>query len=266
MKKILLVIDVDNPDKSALEFACYTAKLTRSGLTGIFVESLDKEPEDEDFTSSTITVAAKPSVAAQSITAFKRHCQWQGIHFKVRHDKGVPVEEVIIESRFADLMIISASASFRKSFEGLPATFSKKTMHRAECPVIIAPESFYGIDEMIFCYDNTASAVFAIKQFTYLFPELREKRIIVLHVGDEGRYDEEKNKLSEWMSSHYSNVHYEVLAGESESRLFDYICSRKNHLTVLGAYSRTGLSNFFRISHADVLAKTILQPIFIAHA
>ena len=33
----------------------------------------------------------------------------------------------------------------------------------------------------------------------------------------------------------------------------------------MGAYGRNDLSQFFKISHADILIKTVTQPIFIAH-
>ena len=39
MEKILLAIDAHNPDKNTLEFACYLARLTKSKITGVFLEN-----------------------------------------------------------------------------------------------------------------------------------------------------------------------------------------------------------------------------------
>ena len=46
MKNIFLALDATNIDMSALDFACYLARLTRSKVTGIFLENLvaDEKP------------------------------------------------------------------------------------------------------------------------------------------------------------------------------------------------------------------------------
>jgi len=40
MEKILLAVDAINPDKNTLEFACYLGRLTKSKVTGVFLENL----------------------------------------------------------------------------------------------------------------------------------------------------------------------------------------------------------------------------------
>ena len=40
MEKILLAIDAVSPDKNAIEFACYLARLTKSKITGVFLENM----------------------------------------------------------------------------------------------------------------------------------------------------------------------------------------------------------------------------------
>lgn len=43
MEKILLAIDAVNPDTNGLDFACYLGRLTRSKITGVFLENLVAE-------------------------------------------------------------------------------------------------------------------------------------------------------------------------------------------------------------------------------
>jgi hypothetical protein len=59
---------------------------------------------------------------------------------------------------------------------------------------VLAPAEFTGIDEIIFCYDASKSAVFAIKQFSYLFPEFSTKKLTVLEVEHETEFQKEKKK------------------------------------------------------------------------
>ena len=43
MEKILLAVDAINPDNNSLEFACYLGRLTKSKITGVFLENLPIE-------------------------------------------------------------------------------------------------------------------------------------------------------------------------------------------------------------------------------
>jgi len=108
--------------------------------------------------------------------------------------------------------------------------------------------------------------MFAIKQFTYLFPELIKNKITVLKVrrlGDDTF--EDAFKMKEWMKEHYEEVEYVLLNGDPADQLFAYLLERKNGVVVMGAYGRGMLSRFFKPSQARLIIKTVNMPIFIAH-
>ncbi|MEO8111826.1 MAG: universal stress protein [Ginsengibacter sp.] len=276
--KILLGIDAVNPDKNALDFACYLARLTKSKVTGVFLENLEGEEKpllkqmqgvtylDWDIDENSEEHLSKMKVVEKNISNFKEGCLCREVNYNVHRDRGVPASEIIEESRFADVIVIAPETSFNKEYEGMPTDFVKDTLKKAECPIIIAPESFEAIDEIIFSYDGSASAVFAIKQFTYLFPELRNRKPTILQVNSKGEWhDRDKYHLKEWLKEHYANFQFEVHKGDTDSKLFDYVFSRKNIFLVMGAYGRNAISAFFKHSRADRLIRTISQPIFIAH-
>ena len=89
---------------------------------------------------------------------------------------GIGVSEIISKSRFADVVILNAATCMTVYDENFPSFFVKNILNNAECPVIISPEIFNGIDNIVFCYDGSKSSVFAMKQFTYLFPEFKYTR------------------------------------------------------------------------------------------
>jgi nucleotide-binding universal stress UspA family protein len=278
MEKILLAIDAKNLDMQALDFACYIGRLTNSKVTGVFLENLiaDEKPVlkgvqgsaylDWEIDTTTPEFIDKQNATEKNIAFFREACEKRSVRCSIHRDRGVPATEIIDESRYADLIIIDAATSFNRRFEGTPTEFVKDVLKDAECPVIIAPESFDSIDEIIFTYNGTRSSAFAMKQFTYLFPELSDKRAIVLQVNDEGTWaDPGKYNIREWMQNHYSAIGFQALEGDTEDKLFDYMFKRKNVFLVMGAYGRSAVSRFFKHSHADLLIKTITQPIFIAH-
>ena len=183
MEKILLAIDAINPDKNALEFACYLGRLTKSKVTGIFLENLAAEERlvlkqmhgmtyvDWVVDEKSDDHKAKMELIEKNILSFKESCINGGVSYSLHRDSGVPVRELIEESRFADVMVVDAETSFNKRYEGTPTEFIRGILRKTECPVIIAPESFKAIDEINFTYNGSSSSVFAIKMFSYLFPE-----------------------------------------------------------------------------------------------
>ena len=274
MEKILLAIDAGAPCKKALDFACYLARLTKSKLTGVFLDNLASAEIPLAITEKVMAGAYDEkdaySIARKmietNIEAFRQECINQEVNCTVHRDHGVPADDIITESRFADVLVVDAETSFKKQFEGPPSVFVQDVLKRAECPVIIAPALFEFAEEIFFAYNGSASSVFAIKQFTYLFPQLANRKVTILQASETGRWeDSQKHRFNEWLKGHYSNLHFEALYGKGDSAFFDYLLKKENIILVMGAYGRTALSQFFKTSTADMLIKTITQPIFIAH-
>lgn len=275
MEKILLVVNAQKPDVFSIDFACRIANLTQAKLTGLFIENIhvnyslpDALEDDSYFTTLNKTANARVTVDTdQSIRLFKEECLRKGIKAEVYVDKGEPIQEIIFESRFADLLIIHPEVSFYNRDEPLPSHFVKEILARVECPVLLAPGKFENIEEIVFCYDGSASSVFAIKQLTYLLPEMHEKKITLLEVSekDEEEFTEAHRRMIDWLRIHFHSVYYHSIKGDSKDELCNYFFKKEKMLIVIGAYGRSMHSNFFRKSKADVLIRMIDLPIFVTH-
>lgn len=278
MENILLAIDATSMDRSALDFACYIGKLTESRITAVFLENLvaNEKPVlvrmhgtrylDWQVDEASPEVMEKRNLIEANLELFKKTCEKNGVKYDIHLDEGLPAAEMITESRFADLVIVDAATSFKKKFEGIPTNFVKDLLKDAECPVVIAPESFEKVDELIFTYDGSRSSVFAMKQFTYLFPQFAGKPVTVFHVNENEEWTgEEKKQLEGWLHNHYDSVKFELPTGDASYELLSYLFLKKNVFIVMGAYGRGVISRFFKHSHADMLLKTVTQPVFISH-
>jgi nucleotide-binding universal stress UspA family protein len=273
MDKILLAMDGYKQNTYAIDFACYLAKLTHSRLTGVFLEG-DSDTEEAE----TSWAAAQEAVGELSqgvaisdpvlrrVRQFRDSCLVREVKAKVHRDRGVPVSDILLESRFSDLIVVDPETSFRKVEKEIPGRFIRDVLLAAECPVVVSPYQFESVDEVIFAYNGTSASVFAMKQFTYLFPEFKHKRAVVVDVrkGEETAI-EEQYKMKEWLSSHYQEVDLVLLKGDPSDELFGYLLERENAIVVLGAYGRGILSRFLKPSHASLLLRTLNLPIFIAH-
>jgi hypothetical protein len=202
----------------------------------------------------------------ESIRLFREACICRETVSRVHRDRGIPISEMLQESRYADLIVVDPETSFSQRAVAVPARFVLDMLLDAECPVVLTPASCGQVDEIVFAYNNTSASVFAIKQFTYLFPEYRDKKILVVNVRYDGKEAiEEAFKMKEWLGEHYDSVEFHLLKGQSTDELFGYLLGKKHAFVVMGAYGRGLLSRFFRPSHARLLVRTLNLPIFIAH-
>ncbi|SFM71127.1 hypothetical protein SAMN05428949_0521 [Chitinophaga sp. YR627] len=277
MKKILYVTDVLKLDVATLDFACYLCSLSHSKLIGIFLENLSNEFRPASLLQKTAMesginvqtsnpVELKERCTAENIQIFKDGCERRGVTGIIHRDQGVPVDDVIMESRYADLLLIDAATSFSAQHEAVPTRFVMDVLADAECPVVVLPESFEGLNKVVFTYDGRSSSVFAIKQFTYLFPELKDHPVVVITVMEGKKpLPEERYKLKEWLHDHYTDVDFIVMDGNVKTSLLDSLLLRTKDFIVMGAYGRNAFSNMFTPSHATPVLKLVAQPVFIAH-
>jgi len=278
MEKILLAIDSQHMDANAIRFACFLSRLTRSRLTGIFLDDLIVEEEVVIRQTGGVPVIESVSIQeapenddqltakVENITRFKEITEEEGIQAFVHLNKGVPANEIIAESRFADILIVDAATSFSGIEEGTPTRFVKDILQEAECPVIISPDNFNGIDNIVFCYDGGKSSIFAMKQFSYLFPELRNTRAKVIDMNGADEFSEEARvAVTNWLKYHYSDVEPVTLEEDATTAFFDYLRKKRNDLVVMGAYGKGLLASFFGNGTEEESAGTTSLPIFIAH-
>jgi hypothetical protein len=258
MKKILLVMNGVDLNMPAVDFACYIAKLSRSHLTGIFLEGDGGERA---------LVPAMPDEATveTNIRRFREACICRETLSLVHRDRGLPLSEVIAESRFADLIIVDPTLSAWEPDHHTPGRFVREVLMSSECPVLVSPYTFDGIDDLVFAYDGTASSVFAIKQFSLLFPELRNQKVIVFSVRREPGGIEGQFKMKEWLKVHFPDVEIVLRKGDPADQLFGYLLEKRKSLVVMGAYGRNVVSRIFKPSEARLVVKTIDLPLFISH-
>ena len=273
MEKILFISNGLELNTEALDFTCYLGRLTRSRITGVFLENLleDAKPVLEKISGHSLSESEnkayeeKKQMIASNIKRFEEACARRSVRSMVREDFGIPPSEVLLESRYADLAVISPDTSFNSEIESLPSNFVKRFIEKSECPVVIAPQTFREINEIVFTYNGSASSVYAIKQFTYLFPALDDTRVTILGVNGKDLSEKEKNQFRGWLQNHYNAIGFEILQGNPETELFKWLQTRKNAFITMGAYGRSMVSQFFRRSTAELLIKTLPQPIFITH-
>lgn len=78
-------------------------------------------------------------------------------------------------------------------------------LHSSECPIIFLPARPAPIDEIVFAYNERENRVFALKQFTNLFPAYTKLETTIVCIN----YDQEKEEkpdlkyIKEFATGHF---------------------------------------------------------------
>lgn len=277
MKKVSAAFDGLKFSESTLQYAISIAMQSKSVLTGVFLEDFTyhsyklfdmvgsqgvskekvKELMDRDAAQRT-----------KSADEFKYACIKNHVGHLIHHDRSIAAQELLRETIFSDLLLISANETFSHFPEERPTSFIKSFLGSIQCPVILLPEVYHEFNGATLLYDGTPSSVYAIKMFNYLMPWMKEMPAEVVTVQEPTLTDRlpDDELIKEFINCHYPDAKYTILHGVPEVVIPEYLQnSAQKTLAVLGAYQRSGVSRWFKPSMADGLMKSVSQPLFIAH-
>jgi len=277
MKKVLVVFSGTKFSFHVLEQAISIAAEDDSLLLGVFLRPPTPSEIVYPFINDMALTASKyymdeaanedAAIIKTHITLFNDTC----ITNKVRHathiDAGTPVHELLKESVFADLIVIDAKADLYGSTPSLLTTSLREFLADSHCPVLVVHEKALPIENTILTYDGSASSVHAIKMYSYLFPNLRNKPAYLVSVNEGHSSDLSSSiNIKSWLGQHFTNVHTDILKGDSRNVLSVYINEHQhNSIVIMGAYGRSAVSRMFRQSLANYIISQTNIPLFITH-
>ncbi|MCW5907251.1 MAG: universal stress protein [Chitinophagales bacterium] len=274
--KILAVFDGTKYSEGASKYAIEIAKATNSMLVGIFIQDMRYlnftyayawDQPFIDFASIENTQNEEREKIDLNIKLFHTACNNKGVKHKVHLDKGVPLQEVLRESAFADLVVVDSHTSFFSLGDSAPNPFLKDLLVDSHCPVLIVPHQYTYFDNATICYDGSPSSVYATKMFSYLFPELNDMKTTVVSVNEKsGNHLKDGWNFKDLLQTRFINLEYEVLHGNPEEELLKYLKERAgNSIVVMGAYGRNAISRWLHQSISNRVIKEVNAPVFIAH-
>ncbi|NOT50219.1 MAG: universal stress protein [Chitinophagaceae bacterium] len=279
MKKILVAFDGLKYSVPTQEYAVRLASRDNALLVGVFLDDLyyrsykiyDIIQEEEggiDTKRQRSFDKRDASVRTNAIKLFSAACEKAGIQFSIHKDHKAAIRELLKESIYADLLVISSSETFSKSKEDIPTTFIQDLLPHIQCPVFVVPSSYRQIDELILLYDGEPSSVHAIKMLGYVLPSFQSlyTEIVTVKKQQRGAQLPDAGLIKEFITQHFPKTGFHILHGNPETGILSFLRKKRpNTLVVLGAYRRSAVSRWFRPSMADMLISKLNLPLFIAH-
>lgn len=276
MKKILAAFDGTRYSEGSSKYAIEIAKATNSLLVGVFIQDMRYlnytyayawDQPFIDLATLEQSHAGEKEKIDLNMKLFKRACEEKGVHHKTHLDRGVPLQELVNESTFADVIIIDSQTGFFTLGDNSPSPFIKDLLSDSHCPVLIVPHSYSFFDKAVLCYDGSPSSVYAIKMFGYLFPELNDLQTTVVTVNETStNHVKGGGNFKDLVHVHFKNAEYVVLNGNAEEELINYLkLNGDNSIVVMGAYGRSAVSRMFHQSLSNRVLQELNVPVFITH-
>jgi hypothetical protein len=277
MKKFLAVFDGFKMSDSTLQYAIQITQAVNAHLVGVFLDEFiyrsynvaEVIKSEKDYYQVMEELdEIDQQKRDESVEKFQRICVKSGVHFSIHRDKNIALQELKEESMFADLIFINEHETFTRYKQELPTRFIKDLLSDVQCPVLLVPNEYKPIDKIVLLYDGGPSSLYAIKVFSYLLGELHNIPVEIFTVNDnQSNLRLPNNKLMrEFIKRHFSQTTYSIAQGSAEEQILGHLRNHKeNELVVLGAYRRTELSRWFKMSMADILMRELDTPLFIAH-
>lgn len=273
MRKVIVAFEAANFSEGAMRFVSAMNKAEQVTVTGIFLPAAlyTTFGNHADALSTGVLLPVTDDVETseinKSVLKFREYCASHHLRHRVIKkfdDFGLP--ELKQQSRYADLVVLGSEYFFKVPESDKLSDYLKTSLHDAECPVVVVPESFSQPQINILTCDGTASSARAIKNFTYLFPEMsRDHTVVAMFEPNNTRHKDQDVKIKELVSAHFPD-HQFVHSGADSSRYFsDWSVDNRPAIVVCGAFGRSVISILFRKSFiADVLMNQKL-PVFISH-
>ncbi len=203
-------------------------------------------------------------IIAGNINRFTELCEMNKIGYRIHlgsYELCMP--QLIKEARFSDLFI-ACSEIFHKSFDNKDSHYYlNKALHESECPVIVVPKEFDFPEDIILAYDGSASSIYAIKQFIYLFPGLCNNNALMVYPNNNTDITiPHKDQIEELISAHFSHLEYLTTSNKYFKKC---LANNKKSLLVTGSSGRPLLAEITKKSFAKKIIEHHTIPVFIAH-
>lgn len=274
MKKILVAFDNTHYSEGAMQFIAHLHKMSPVSVTGVFLPQIDYAAlwsAEAGAFSGSLFVPLATEVQTESIreiiSRFEQFCTNNKMKHTVHADLfDFTLNELQTETRFADMLVIGSELFYADKSTDRISDFLQGVLHRSECPVLLVPEGGGFPQINILTCDGSEDAVFAIKQFSYLLPELCNRKTMMIYLNeDENASIPEEEKLKDLLNHHFEQYSCQALHFDAKTYLTTWLSEQESGLLVSGAFGRSFASQLFKHSFIYNIITKHRTPVFIAH-
>lgn len=271
MKKILVILNAGYIPQHVISAAIDMARKTSSFIYAVFLNDLKTGPEFDYPFPNDLALAGKSVISEPSklenrkrieseLQVFKDECEHGDVSFSYEIDEVVSVKHLLHISSFSDLIMADARSDSDEYT-------LKDLLIGAHAPVLLVSKHWELPRSIILCYDGKLSSMYAIKMFSYLFPEWTDLSAKLLYVSS-AKSDQlpHESHFQSWVRQHFSNLETEILHGNPQEQIVNFMHpDSEGKIVVMGSYGENTLSRIFHTSLSNAVVMQTYASLFITH-
>lgn len=199
------------------------------------------------------------------IATIEAHCVRNDMDYRIhRESHSWNPDDIIVETRFADLLVIGVQSFFYEENGNIPNEYTEQLLHRSECPVLLVPTHYQEPSRVIIAYDGKTDCMMAMKHFICNFPDWTSIETEIVYIHPEKEKFPYSDYLKEYAGKHFPNLTFKSLPFNKEDA-GTYMSEQQNVLVVTGSYGRSGISTALKSSFIKNMMAGSQVSLFMAH-
>lgn len=278
MKKVIVAIDAVSYSEHAVQYAVEIARQAGGMTLGVFLHDLSFITAEIPGTFDLIPAEYTHIIQKQkedeahiqeNMKRFNEQCNAAGVKHKLHVYNGTDLVRFLLdESVFADVLVLDQQMSFTYGRAHQLSGFVVDVLEDTHCPVVVVPPKVVAADHVFLCYDGSPSSVYAMKMYSYIFPEWSSKATTLVAFNEEAtNHLKESENIKDLLNQHFTSLTIDV---KHHDRIGDALLSyfkmqEDNGFIVMGAYGRTAFSRWLKKSMANTIINEVKMPVLITH-
>lgn len=271
MKKILVILNAGHIPQHVISSAIVIARKTSSFIHAVFLNDLKTTPEfsypfPNDLALTGTNMTGEPAklvnrkLIESELKVFKDECAHAGLACSCEIDETISVQHLLQISSFSDLIIADGSSSSDE--------FTiKDILIGAHAPVLLVSKEVAPPENIILCYDGKPSSIYAIKMFSYLFPEWTSLPTKLVHVSSKASTQiPHESHFQSWLNQRFRQFEKVTLHGDTQEQIVRFIRPNSEaSIVVMGSFGENTLSRIFHKSLSNAVLAHTNASLFITH-
>jgi hypothetical protein len=247
------------------------ARKTSSFIHAVFLNDLKTTPEfsypfPNDLALTGTNVIGEPAklqnrkLIESELQVFKDACVQAGLPHSFEIDEPVSIKHLLDLSLFSDLIMANASSNSDEYT-------IKDILVGAHAPVLLVSPASVAAENLILCYDGKPSSIYAIKMFSYLFPEWANLPTKLVHVSSTTNTPlPYESHFQSWLNQHFGLLEKVILQGDTQEQIVNLIHPNSQaSIVVMGSFGENTLSRIFHKSLSNAVLLQTNASLFITH-
>jgi nucleotide-binding universal stress UspA family protein len=275
-KKILLPTDGSDYSKTALQYGIYISRIVEAQLAGLQIVDIKiiQGPVFNDIFGS-VSLSPYPEFltvieeglnerADTILSDFRKQCETAGLLPEVRKVTGIIDDEIVEESKNADLIILAQRGEhFPISRSILLGSTAEAVVRKSGKPVLVTPEHFKEIEAIGLAYDGSRSAGNALQIAAELSSKARWPLTSIIITPDGNLAAELRKKIEDALAPYDIDNEIIVLQGREEKEIIKFINEGAVELMLMGAYGHSRFKELLLGSTTSYVIRNSRIPVLL---